>query len=202
METNCLSWIVSFLETNRQHIVILFIYFAVNFIVFMERFWRRSPPIKRLKIRFLDYRYENEHRDLRRVMGVSFKILHWYVVVGHLSIQFMTEEYPEILYDTHLGWDRNHKRCSRRNIFQYGSNFANRVSKYSYHGSRDPNRRISPTRFRNNLPQDNRNNCWGVFCHPYHRSLRQLLQRCHPESGRPCLSFPRSRFRVSIWRLF
>ncbi|KAI6201072.1 NAD(P)H oxidase (H(2)O(2)-forming) [Aphelenchoides besseyi] len=55
-----LSWAISFLESYRQHIVILFIFFAINFIVFMERFWH--------------YRYETEHRDLRRVMGVGIAI--------------------------------------------------------------------------------------------------------------------------------
>ncbi|CAD5221006.1 unnamed protein product [Bursaphelenchus xylophilus] len=54
------SWLSSYLESNRQHVVILFIFFAINAILFTERFWH--------------YRYETEHRDLRRVMGVGIAI--------------------------------------------------------------------------------------------------------------------------------
>lgn len=48
------------LETYRQHIFILVVFFAVNILLFMERFWH--------------YRYETEHRDLRRVMGAGIAI--------------------------------------------------------------------------------------------------------------------------------
>ncbi|KAI1729776.1 heme peroxidase domain-containing protein [Ditylenchus destructor] len=58
--TNSLSLLLSYLETYRQHIVILFLFYSANAIVFLERFWH--------------YRYENEHRDLRRVMGVGIAI--------------------------------------------------------------------------------------------------------------------------------
>ncbi|CAJ0580698.1 unnamed protein product, partial [Mesorhabditis spiculigera] len=51
---------LSFLETYRQQIVILFAYFSVNALIFLERFWH--------------YRYEVEHRDLRRVMGAGIAI--------------------------------------------------------------------------------------------------------------------------------
>uniref|UniRef100_A0A1I8BWQ4 NAD(P)H oxidase (H2O2-forming) n=1 Tax=Meloidogyne hapla TaxID=6305 RepID=A0A1I8BWQ4_MELHA len=57
---NSISLLLSYLESYRQHIVILFLFFAANAIVFLERFWF--------------YRYENEHRDLRRVMGVGIAI--------------------------------------------------------------------------------------------------------------------------------
>ncbi|CAI4224724.1 unnamed protein product [Auanema sp. JU1783] len=50
----------AFVETYRQHIAILFVFIAVNIMIFMERFWH--------------YRYETEHRDLRRVMGVGIAI--------------------------------------------------------------------------------------------------------------------------------
>ncbi|XGW18396.1 hypothetical protein V3C99_002767 [Haemonchus contortus] len=52
--------IAAFIETYRQHIAILFIFCAINLIVFLERFWH--------------YRYETEHRDLRRVMGAGIAI--------------------------------------------------------------------------------------------------------------------------------
>lgn len=38
--TNSISLLLSYLESYRQHIVILFLFFAVNAIVFLERFWR------------------------------------------------------------------------------------------------------------------------------------------------------------------
>ncbi|KAK0417047.1 hypothetical protein QR680_012805 [Steinernema hermaphroditum] len=60
LRANWLSVYLSYVETYRQHIAILFIFFAVNAAVFLERFWH--------------YRYENEHRDLRRVMGVGIAI--------------------------------------------------------------------------------------------------------------------------------
>ncbi|KAJ1347776.1 BLI-3 blue-light-inducible Bli-3 protein [Parelaphostrongylus tenuis] len=50
----------AYVETYRQHIAILFIFCCVNIIVFLERFWH--------------YRYETEHRDLRRVMGAGIAI--------------------------------------------------------------------------------------------------------------------------------
>ncbi|OZC08712.1 FAD-binding domain protein [Onchocerca flexuosa] len=53
-------WIISYLETYRQHIVIIFLFTAINLLLFFERFWH--------------YRYETEHRDLRRVMGVGIAI--------------------------------------------------------------------------------------------------------------------------------
>nr|CAD2201289.1 unnamed protein product [Meloidogyne enterolobii] len=59
-DKNSISLLLSYLESYRQHIVILFLFFAANAIVFLERFWF--------------YRYENEHRDLRRVMGVGIAI--------------------------------------------------------------------------------------------------------------------------------
>ncbi|PAV57045.1 hypothetical protein WR25_26113 [Diploscapter pachys] len=52
--------IAAFMETYRQHIAIMFIYICVNIIVFTERFWH--------------FRYEVEHRDLRRVMGAGIAI--------------------------------------------------------------------------------------------------------------------------------
>uniref|UniRef100_A0A915PEP6 NAD(P)H oxidase (H2O2-forming) n=1 Tax=Setaria digitata TaxID=48799 RepID=A0A915PEP6_9BILA len=52
--------IVSYLETYRQHIVILFLFATINLLLFFERFWH--------------YRYETEHRDLRRVMGMGIAI--------------------------------------------------------------------------------------------------------------------------------
>uniref|UniRef100_A0A1I8ARM6 NAD(P)H oxidase (H2O2-forming) n=1 Tax=Steinernema glaseri TaxID=37863 RepID=A0A1I8ARM6_9BILA len=60
LNSNWLAVYLSYLETYRQHIAILFIFVAVNAGVFLERFWH--------------YRYENEHRDLRRVMGVGIAI--------------------------------------------------------------------------------------------------------------------------------
>uniref|UniRef100_A0A183CKT1 Ferric oxidoreductase domain-containing protein n=1 Tax=Globodera pallida TaxID=36090 RepID=A0A183CKT1_GLOPA len=57
---NSMSLLLSYLESYRQHIVVLFLFFACNALVFLERFWY--------------YRYENEHRDLRRVMGVGIAI--------------------------------------------------------------------------------------------------------------------------------
>ncbi|KAL3120520.1 hypothetical protein niasHT_009345 [Heterodera trifolii] len=57
---NSMSLLLSYLESYRQHIVVLFLFFAGNALVFLERFWY--------------YRYENEHRDLRRVMGVGIAI--------------------------------------------------------------------------------------------------------------------------------
>ncbi|CAJ0942291.1 unnamed protein product, partial [Mesorhabditis belari] len=51
---------LSFLETYRQQIVILFVFFSINIMIFLERFWH--------------YRYETEHRDLRRVMGAGIAI--------------------------------------------------------------------------------------------------------------------------------
>ncbi|VDM57623.1 unnamed protein product [Angiostrongylus costaricensis] len=50
----------AYVETYRQHIAILFIFCCINIIVFLERFWH--------------YRYETEHRDLRRVMGAGIAI--------------------------------------------------------------------------------------------------------------------------------
>ncbi|GMT20614.1 hypothetical protein PFISCL1PPCAC_11911, partial [Pristionchus fissidentatus] len=50
----------AFIETYRQHIVILFLFAAANILVFLDRFWH--------------YRYETEHRDLRRVMGAGIAI--------------------------------------------------------------------------------------------------------------------------------
>uniref|UniRef100_A0A0N5APC8 NAD(P)H oxidase (H2O2-forming) n=1 Tax=Syphacia muris TaxID=451379 RepID=A0A0N5APC8_9BILA len=58
-ETWGARWL-SYLETYRQHIVILFLFASVNLLLFFERFWH--------------YRYETEHRDLRRVMGVGIAI--------------------------------------------------------------------------------------------------------------------------------
>ncbi|TKR77884.1 hypothetical protein L596_018782 [Steinernema carpocapsae] len=60
VSSNWFYMYLSYLETYRQHIAILFIFFAINAVVFLERFWH--------------YRYENEHRDLRRVMGVGIAI--------------------------------------------------------------------------------------------------------------------------------
>lgn len=54
------SRIISYLESYRQHIVVLFLFFAVNLLLFFDRFWH--------------YRYETEHRDLRRVMGMGIAI--------------------------------------------------------------------------------------------------------------------------------
>ncbi|CAG9535166.1 unnamed protein product [Cercopithifilaria johnstoni] len=58
-----ISWylsIISYLETYRQHIVITFLFVVINLFLFFERFWH--------------YRYETEHRDLRRVMGMGIAI--------------------------------------------------------------------------------------------------------------------------------
>ncbi|VIO91716.1 Uncharacterized protein BM_BM4466 [Brugia malayi] len=58
-----ISWYlstISYLETYRQHIVIIFFFTAINLLLFSERFWH--------------YRYETEHRDLRRVMGVGIAV--------------------------------------------------------------------------------------------------------------------------------
>ncbi|WKX98615.1 hypothetical protein Q1695_013921 [Nippostrongylus brasiliensis] len=52
--------VAAFIETYRQHIAIMFIFCCINAIVFLERFWH--------------YRYETEHRDLRRVMGAGIAI--------------------------------------------------------------------------------------------------------------------------------
>uniref|UniRef100_A0A0M3K700 Dual oxidase (inferred by orthology to a D. melanogaster protein) n=1 Tax=Anisakis simplex TaxID=6269 RepID=A0A0M3K700_ANISI len=57
---SCINHVLSYLETYRQHIVILFMFTAINLLLFFERFWH--------------YRYETEHRDLRRVMGVGIAI--------------------------------------------------------------------------------------------------------------------------------
>ncbi|KAK6741023.1 hypothetical protein RB195_009088 [Necator americanus] len=57
---NILPAIAAFIETYRQHIAIMFIFCCINVIVFLERFWH--------------YRYETEHRDLRRVMGAGIAI--------------------------------------------------------------------------------------------------------------------------------
>jgi hypothetical protein len=38
-QKNSFSLLLSYLESYRQHIVILFLFFAANAIVFMERFW-------------------------------------------------------------------------------------------------------------------------------------------------------------------
>uniref|UniRef100_A0A1I7XRB6 EF-hand domain-containing protein n=1 Tax=Heterorhabditis bacteriophora TaxID=37862 RepID=A0A1I7XRB6_HETBA len=55
-----LGSVAAFMETYRQHIAIMFIFCSVNAIIFTERFWH--------------YRYETEHRDLRRVMGAGIAI--------------------------------------------------------------------------------------------------------------------------------
>ncbi|GMS90381.1 hypothetical protein PENTCL1PPCAC_12556, partial [Pristionchus entomophagus] len=55
-----ISKVQALMETYRQHIVILFLFAAANILVFLDRFWH--------------YRYETEHRDLRRVMGVGIAI--------------------------------------------------------------------------------------------------------------------------------
>ncbi|KHN77089.1 Dual oxidase 1 [Toxocara canis] len=60
LQTNWFTHLLSFLETYRQHIFILFMFSAINLLLFFERFWH--------------YRYETEHRDLRRVMGVGIAI--------------------------------------------------------------------------------------------------------------------------------
>ncbi|KAK6055324.1 FAD-binding domain protein [Cooperia oncophora] len=60
LSRNVLGSIAAFIETYRQHIAILFIFCCINIIVFLERFWH--------------YRYETEHRDLRRVMGAGIAI--------------------------------------------------------------------------------------------------------------------------------
>ncbi|CAI5438989.1 unnamed protein product [Caenorhabditis angaria] len=52
--------LTAFLETYRQHVFILFVFYAANIILFLERFWH--------------YRYMTEHRDLRRVMGAGIAI--------------------------------------------------------------------------------------------------------------------------------
>lgn len=39
-----ISWylsIISYLETYRQHIVIIFLFVAINLLLFFERFWRK-----------------------------------------------------------------------------------------------------------------------------------------------------------------
>uniref|UniRef100_A0A915J7Z2 NAD(P)H oxidase (H2O2-forming) n=1 Tax=Romanomermis culicivorax TaxID=13658 RepID=A0A915J7Z2_ROMCU len=53
---NCVTW----LEDNRQHVSCLLIFFLINGAVFFERFWH--------------YYSMNEHRDLRRVMGLGIAI--------------------------------------------------------------------------------------------------------------------------------
>uniref|UniRef100_A0A0K0DSC4 NAD(P)H oxidase (H2O2-forming) n=1 Tax=Strongyloides stercoralis TaxID=6248 RepID=A0A0K0DSC4_STRER len=55
-----LSILLSFLETYRQHIAWIFIFFSINALLFLERFWH--------------YRFEVEHRDLRRVLGTGIAI--------------------------------------------------------------------------------------------------------------------------------
>ncbi|GMR43024.1 hypothetical protein PMAYCL1PPCAC_13219 [Pristionchus mayeri] len=55
-----ISHVQALMETYRQHIVIMFLFAAVNILAFLDRFWH--------------YRYETEHRDLRRVMGVGIAI--------------------------------------------------------------------------------------------------------------------------------
>ncbi|KAF8357420.1 bli-3 [Pristionchus pacificus] len=55
-----ISKLQALIETYRQHIVILFLFTAANILAFLDRFWH--------------YRYETEHRDLRRVMGVGIAI--------------------------------------------------------------------------------------------------------------------------------
>ncbi|CAD6199146.1 unnamed protein product [Caenorhabditis auriculariae] len=57
---NIFSRWAAFLETYRQHTVIVFIFVAINILYFLERFWH--------------YRYMTEHRDLRRVMGAGIAI--------------------------------------------------------------------------------------------------------------------------------
>jgi dual oxidase len=70
------SFLLSYLETYRQHIVILFLFFAFNALAFIERFWRIFCNLISIVNENVisDYRYENEHRDLRRVMGVGIAI--------------------------------------------------------------------------------------------------------------------------------
>uniref|UniRef100_A0A914V652 FAD-binding FR-type domain-containing protein n=1 Tax=Plectus sambesii TaxID=2011161 RepID=A0A914V652_9BILA len=58
--SNWISKAVSLLEDYRQHIAILTIFFLFTGLFFLERFWH--------------YRYESEHRDLRRVMGVGIAV--------------------------------------------------------------------------------------------------------------------------------
>uniref|UniRef100_A0A915BN44 NAD(P)H oxidase (H2O2-forming) n=1 Tax=Parascaris univalens TaxID=6257 RepID=A0A915BN44_PARUN len=60
LQKNWCTHLLSYLETYRQHIFILFMFFAINILLFFERFWH--------------YRYETEHRDLRRVMGIGIAI--------------------------------------------------------------------------------------------------------------------------------
>uniref|UniRef100_A0AC35U9C9 NAD(P)H oxidase (H2O2-forming) n=1 Tax=Rhabditophanes sp. KR3021 TaxID=114890 RepID=A0AC35U9C9_9BILA len=55
-----ITMLLSFLETYRQHIAWLFIFFCANGLFFLERFWY--------------YKYEVEHRDLRRVLGTGIAI--------------------------------------------------------------------------------------------------------------------------------
>ncbi|KJH47789.1 FAD-binding domain protein [Dictyocaulus viviparus] len=57
---NVFASFAAYVETYRQHISILFIFCCINIMVFLERFWH--------------YRYETEHRDLRRVMGAGIAI--------------------------------------------------------------------------------------------------------------------------------
>ncbi|KAI1304155.1 Dual oxidase [Halotydeus destructor] len=52
--------IMSYLEENRQHIVYMFIFYAICFVLFFER--------------FITYSYLSEHTDLRHVMGYGIAI--------------------------------------------------------------------------------------------------------------------------------
>jgi dual oxidase len=72
-QKNSFSLLLSYLESYRQHIVVLFLFFAANAIVFLERFWcKLGEGMSEIHLNLNQvYRYENEHRDLRRVMGVG-----------------------------------------------------------------------------------------------------------------------------------
>lgn len=48
---NWIYQIQSYLESYRQHIVIIFLFIAVNLLVFFERFWRKFS----IKLYFLLY---------------------------------------------------------------------------------------------------------------------------------------------------
>ena len=61
----------AYVEDSRQHLAWLTLFFGFTALFFVERFYRGCPAITPNSA---DYRFENEHKDLRRVMGAGIAI--------------------------------------------------------------------------------------------------------------------------------
>lgn len=54
-------WIISYLEIYRQHIVIIFLFTAVNLLLFFERFWRKFIHIDKIIILLFFSQFFRKH---------------------------------------------------------------------------------------------------------------------------------------------